>query len=328
MTLRNTQRRWYAAPLLEPLSHLANADFFYQRECTRIVRETEEKAGEIQNRKRDQVRAIHEKKAALNKQENRLSGLASQSGKQEEKLRQSSSDSSKAWEWIKKNQNRFQKQVYGPPLVECSVTSPQYADALESLLQRNDILAFTTQSREDFRTLQRVVYNELKLHDITIKTCSTPLSQLSHPMSDEELRALGFDGWASNYLAGPEPVIAMLCSENRLNHTPVMLRDISDEEYQRLESGSLATWVSGRQAYQVIRRREYGPGATSTRVRQLRKARSWTDQPVDNNTTREIEAEIERIKGELLELNAKAEEDRAQLSRLQEENLRAKKERV
>lgn len=172
------------------------------------------------------------------------------------------------------------------------------------------------------------MYNDLKLHDITIKTCSTPLSQLSPPMSNEELRALGFDGWASSYLAGPEPVIAMLCSENRLNHTPVMLRDISDEEYQRLESGSLATWVSGRQTYQVIRRREYGPGATSTRVRQLRKARSWTDQPVDTNTTREIEAEIEKIKGELREVVAKAEENKAQLGRLQEENLRAKKEKV
>lgn len=292
------------------------------------MRDAEEKATEIQNRKREQVRDFQAKKADLNRDENRLRGLASQSGKQEEKLRQWSYDSFKAWEWIKTNQNRFQKHVYGPPLVECSVTNPQYADALESLLQRNDFLAFTTQSREDFRTLQRIVYNDLKLHDITIKTCSTPLSQLSPPMSDGELQALGFDGWASNYLAGPEPVIAMLCSENRLNHTPVMLRDISDEEYQRLESGSIATWVSGRQAYQVIRRREYGPGATSTRVRQLRKARSWTDQPVDTNTTREIEGRIEEVKRELRELQAKAEEDKAQLGRLQEEHEKAKNEKV
>lgn len=239
-----------------------------------------------------------------------------------------SRDSHQAWKWIKDNQNRFEKRVYGPPMVECSVTNPQYADAIESLLQRNEFVAFTTQSREDFRTLQKALYNELKLHDVTIKTCSIALSELRSPMSDEDLRRFGFDGWARDFMTGPEQVLAMLCSENRLHQTPLVLRDISDDEYRKMESSQISSWVAGRQSYQVIRRREYGPGATSTKVRQLRKARVWTDQPIDASRGRELENKISQTQQAMNSIVAMAEEDKNALGQLHEERNNAAREKV
>ncbi|KAL1960517.1 hypothetical protein VTO42DRAFT_7816 [Malbranchea cinnamomea] len=297
------------------------------RDCTRRMREMRAKAEEVQSRKRDHIRVFQEKNNSLAKFQEQLRSLHSQTGLQEEKLKRMSQDTLEAWNWIKEHQDRFENRVYGPPLVECSVTHPQYADALESLMQRNDFLAFTTQSRSDFRTLQRILYNELRLHDVTIKTCSSPLSQFHPPVSNEELRALGFDGWARDYLTGPEPVLAMLCSENRLHQTPLVLRDISDDEYKTLENSSISTWVAGGQNYQVLRRREYGAGAISTRVRPLRPARAWTDQPIDAETIRELEGKIDQAKREMQAIQAKMEEDRVVLGQLKEERDRAEEEK-
>lgn len=237
-------------------------------------------------------------------------------------------DSYKAWDWIKKNQDKFEKHVFGPPAVECSVKDPKYANAVESLMQRNDFTAFTTQTRADFRTLQRVLNSEMKLHDITIKTCTLSLSSLNPPVPDNQLRELGFDGWAKDFITGPEPVLAMLCSENRFHQTPVVLRDFSDEEYRMMENSPISTWVTGKQSYQVIRRREYGPSATSTRVRQLRPARVWTDQPVDSSAQRELERQINEYKHDLETVQATIDEEKATLNRLEEEHSAVMKEKV
>ncbi|OAL75519.1 hypothetical protein A7D00_1118 [Trichophyton violaceum] len=290
------------------------------RDCVRRIREVEEKAREIQARKSDTVRKVEIHKKKIANAEQRLIDLKSQSGQQEEKLKRLSDHSSKAWEWIKQNQDKFDKHVYGPPIVECSVKDPRYASAAESLLQRNDFIAFTTQSREDFRKLQRFLNQELGLHDISIKTCTVSLSSMSPPVTDEELCSLRFDGWAKDYLEGPEPVLAMLCSENRFHQTAVTLRDISDEEYRKLERGTITTWVAGKQAYQVIRRREYGPSATTTRVRQLWPARIWTDTLVDSSSTeRDLMNCISEWKQELSEIIASGEEERSTLQRLKGE---------
>ncbi|EDN08568.1 hypothetical protein HCAG_05067 [Histoplasma mississippiense (nom. inval.)] len=122
---------------------------------------------------------------------------------------------------------------------------------------------------------------------------------LQAPITDEELHSLGFDCWAKDLLSGPEPVVAMLCSENRLNRTPIARRDITDDEYTRMTNSPISSWVTGRQSYQVTRRREYGPSAISTRVRQLKPAQFWTNQPADLSARSIIENKIKELQKEV-----------------------------
>jgi len=224
--------------------------------------------------------------------EGQLKNLESATGQQEIKLEKASPDTLKAYRWLLENEDRFEKQVFGPPIVTCSITDPKFAEAVESLFQKNDFTTFTTQTRNDFRTLQRELLGTMKLHDISIRTCSLPLDGMTAPMPNDQLRQLGFDGWAKDFLTGPDPVLAMLCSEKNLHATPVGLHDISEEAFNRLEDGPLSSWVSGKNSYQVTRRREYGPGAKSTRVRQVQPAKVWTSQPVDQNLKRDLEEKI------------------------------------
>jgi hypothetical protein len=229
--------------------------------------------------------------------------------------------------WLLDNKDKFEKEVFGPPIVTCSVTDPKYANAVESLLQKTDFTAFTVQNRNDFRTMQRVAIKEMGLHDITIKTSSAPLSAMRSPIADGELRRLGFDGWAKDFVTGPEPIIASLCSENRLHQTPVSLQDIPDETYNELENAEaspISSWVSGKHSYQITRRREYN--AKSTRVRQVRPAQAWTSQPVDASLKQQhreailsYNREISEIQEELNSEKEKANEIGKALQRLNDE---------
>lgn len=292
------------------------------------MRDSQNQTAEIRERRRPYFEQLNEKKERIRQQEQHLGSLDSQRGRQEQKLKGGSPDSYRAYTWIQDNQDKFEKEVFGPPIVSCSVKDPKYADAIESLFQKNDFMSFTTQSRNDFRTLQKILLGEMKLFDISIRTCSAPLEAFPPPISDHELKGLGFDGWAKDFLSGPEPVLAMLCSENRLHRTPIVLRDISDEEFSKLENGSLNSWVAGKRSYQVNRRREYGPNATSTRVRQVRPARVWTSQPVDASAKAELEQSIRILREELREVQEALDADKAEFARLKEAHDASQQARV
>ncbi|KAL5339623.1 hypothetical protein BJX70DRAFT_363462 [Aspergillus crustosus] len=298
------------------------------REKRREIRDIEERGQGVRNRRRPLLEEQAKKVEGLKQAEQQLRGLDSQVGRQEKKLHDASPESLKAYRWLLNNQDKFEKEVFGPPIVTCSINDPRYADHVESLLQKTDFTAFTVQTRNDFRTLQRNLIGQQKLHDIAIRTSSQALDSLRSPMSGDELRNLGFQGWAKDFINGPEPVLAVLCSENRLHQTPISLGDISDETYSTLErSNSVSSWVAGKQTYQIIRRREYGPGATSTRVRQVRPARIWTSQPVDVLAKGELEQTIGALKEEKAAIDEKIEADRARLAELGKEHERVTEER-
>ncbi|KNG86566.1 structural maintenance of chromosomes 5 smc5 [Aspergillus nomiae NRRL 13137] len=307
-----------------------DADWYNEkiREKRRQMRETEEKANEIKDRRRPLFEALKEKTDKVKESEQHLQRLDSQSGRQEEKLKQLSYETYKAYQWIQQNQDKFEKEVFGPPVVTCSVKDAKYADALESLFQRTDLMAFTVQCRNDFRTLQRELNIGQKLHDISIRTSSVPLERFRPPMSEDEVRSLGFDGWAKDLINGPDPVIASLCSENRLNQTPIGHRDITDEEFRRMEQGSISSWVAGKKSYTISRRKEYGPNATSTRVRQVRPARVWTSQPMDASAKQDLVQNIQALKEEVRELQEKIDMERANLVQLGHDHDECERERL
>lgn len=257
-----------------------------------------------------------------------LQNLDSVSGRQETLLQKISPDSFKAYKWLLENQNKFEKEVFGPPIVTCSVKDPEYADAVESLMQKNDFTSFTVQSREDFKTLQRALSMEMKLSDITIRTCSASLERFQPSLPHEEIRQFGFDSWAKDFLEGPEPVLAVFCSENRLHQTPVGLRDISDDEYNRIAQGNISSWVSGKHAYQITRRREYGPDAVSTRTRPVRRAQVWTSQPVEASTKRELQQNVDILRDECREIEDRTEASKARLTQMGKEHNETQHEKV
>jgi structural maintenance of chromosomes protein 5 len=289
-------------------------------------REIEDKGREITEQAQTLRAQGLRKKEAAEEVHKRLAGLETQSGQQENKLQQLSRDTYQAWQWIKENQDKFEQRVYGPPIVECSLKDPRHADSIEILFQNTDFLFITCQSNNDYRTLQQKLNYDMRLHAVSIRTCSTPLNNFRNPLSAEQLRDLGLDDWAIDHFNGPEPVLAMLCEGKFLHATAIGHCDISDDQLKRITDSPIAGAVAGKYSYRFSRRREYGAAGTSTAAREIRPARVWTNQPVDmgakaalQRELNEHKSDLETIKNELNQLGAEKKELGAEAKQIADE---------
>ena len=290
-----------------------------QREQQHLHREKELEAASVGDEAQQiyaQANGIRDQLARL---QNSLQGLESQQGKLLNQLRRTNPDVARGWDWLKDHQADFDKEVFGPPMLTCSVKDNRYTDLVQSMLQADDFLCFTAQTKEDHKKLSDQFYKTMGL-SVTIRSCFTSFGSFRPPLPKEELTGLGFDGYVIDYVEGPEPVLAMLCSEKRLHMSAVALKDIADEQFDRIERAeNLTQFAAGRQLYRITRRREYGPGAISTRVTQFAKGRFWTNQPVDMTEKTELQRKIDELKAQRSELKEEYDAKQAQQSELDAE---------
>jgi structural maintenance of chromosomes protein 5 len=280
---------------------------------------TTQRAKEHRGRQIDsEMRGVSEEITALKQQgvvkrrqveegERELEDLNSQAGQQATKLKSHSADTAQAWNWIQKHMDQFEKHIHGPPMVECSVKDARYVDAMEAIFQKSDLLSITAQTRADFKKLSDLLYRNMKLADINIKCQTTSLAQEMQRrpnISEQQMKQCGLDGWALDFIEGPEPVLAMLCSSANLQAVGIALQDVSEAQYNLIMENRIGSWASGRLVYKITRRAEYGTGATSTTTRAIRRAQVWTDQPVDAGARRDVEEKIEAFRNEFEDMKA------------------------
>lgn len=290
-----------------------------QREQERAVEGFKKKVVDLQKSQEEMTRRGRERRERIEQAEHDLAHLESQAGQQSQKLFKFSRDTSKLWEWVQKNQGEFEKPIFGPPVVECSVADPRYVDMIESLFQKNIFLSFTAQTNSDFKKLQHQAHDVMNLSEVNIKVMPSGLSAFAPPIGPDELRRYGFQGWAIDYLRGPEPVLAMLCYDLRLHRTAVMFKDTTQQQFEQLQNSPIDSWLTSKSSYNIVRRREYGPSATSTRVREVRRATVWTDQPVDLAAKRELQENIHGWGEEVVAFQAKNAESQAEIVRVRDE---------
>jgi hypothetical protein len=217
-------------------------------------------------------------------------------------MKKSFPEVARAWEWIQENQGEFEQEVFGPPMVTCSVKDERYSDQIQSLLQRDDFTCFTTQNRNDFKKLSDQLFRVMSL-TLPVRSCATPLSSYRPPADGKEVASLGLDGFAIDFLEGPAPVLAMLCAEKRLHQSGVTLQDQDDAQYDALvNSGKIGQWAAGKQSFTVRRRREYGPQAMTTITKTIQPGYFWTSQPIDAQEKAELNRQLSEARSERNEL--------------------------
>ena len=172
-------------------------------------------------------------------------------------------------------------------------------DLVEALFQRTLFLSFTVQTKNDFKKLSDIAHEHLGLSEVNIKTMPVGLDHFRTSFGKEDMKRFGFDGWALDYINAPEPVLAMLCSEIRIYETGISMYDTNPEQFQMLQDSTISSWVTRKSNYRMTRRREYGPGAVSTQVRNVRPASIWTDQPVDLTAKGEAQDIIRDLRKEI-----------------------------
>jgi hypothetical protein len=268
--------------------------------------------------------------------EREIAQAQTQEGQQLKRIESLSSDTAKAWKWIQEHRAEFEQEVYAPALISCSIKDPKYIPAIEAILDQKNLLAITTQTPKDFEKLSRKLFGSpndgsMGLAHVTIRSVQDDeFAQVKYPpMSVEEARKCGLDGWALDYIDGPEPVLAMLCGGAKVNSAGVSLKDVTESQHEMLVQGPCNSWVAGRTSYRVTNRKEYGPSATSTTTKMFPETpRFWTDRPVDTSANRELQAKIDECQSVFNDLKNQIMPLRARLELLKGERTQTKEDIV
>lgn len=243
-------------------------------------------------------------RSELEKLRSDLESLQTQEGQKLNFMKRNFPDLAAGWEWIQQHQGEFEQEVFGPPMISCSIKDERYSDQVQALLRDDDFTCFTAQNIKDHKKLSHQFYKVMSL-SVVIRTCSSSLENVERQVSTEQAKSLGLDGFAIDFLDGPSPVLAMFCNERGLHRSGVALEDHSDAQYDQLvQSGAVMQWAAGKQSYIVRRRREYGPQAMTTVTRSIHKGRFWNSQPVDTQERTELERRIEEKHDERREMKA------------------------
>lgn len=217
-------------------------------------------------------------------------------------LRRINPEIAKAYDWLQENKSEFEKEVFGPPMLNCSVKDKRYFDQVQVALQSDDFLCFTAQTRNDHKKLTDHFFKKLSVA-AAVRTIMTDLSAFRPSIPQANLKEMGLDGYALDFLEGPAPVLAMLCSEKKIHLTGVALREMSDEQYQAISDDErINSFATGKTYYRITRRREYGPGATSTISKTIQRGRFWSDEPIDAAAKAELEQRRTELQEEVNEL--------------------------
>lgn len=258
-----------------------------------------------------------------------LKNLDSQEGQRLQLLRKLDSDAHAAYKWLQDHRDDFEKEVFGPPMLACSVKDKRYSDQVQSVLSKDDFLCFTAQTKNDHKKLTDQFYNQQKLA-VAVRTITTDLSSFRPPIPREQLvEQFGLDGFALDYIDGPSPVLAMLCSDKKLHLTGVSLKEIDERQHDKLTNGgTINTFATGKTFNRVTRRKEYGPGATSTLTRMIQPGRFWTDEPVDGSVKVGLQQQLQKYETEIAELREQLDELKAKKEALDQQSHDADAEKV
>ncbi|TRX98403.1 hypothetical protein FHL15_000477 [Xylaria flabelliformis] len=306
---------------------------FVPAEWNTRIRKIESGFREIEAEKRtlndrfDELKGLNAtKKTALDNLQREFANLDSQQGKKLAQLRSVHADAAKGWEWLQDNQDQFEKEVFGPPMLSCSITDNNYSDQVQSLLNQDDFICFICQTPSDHKKLSNQFYGQMAI-SVPIRTCANEFASFRPAIPRDQLRELGLDAYAIDFLEGPEPVLAMLCGEKKLHISGVARQDISNVQYEQVMAAErIPAWAAGKRIYRVARRREYGPSATSTSTRSIMPGRFWTDQPVDERERVDLEQRIEAVQQEMSTLRQEGLSIREKRKSLEDREDEAQKE--
>ncbi|TQV93111.1 hypothetical protein V2A60_003579 [Cordyceps javanica] len=241
-----------------------------------------------------------------------LASLDTQEGQQLNMMKKNFPEVARGWEWIQEHMGEFEKEVFGPPMLCCSIKDERYSNQVQSLLQMDDFTCFTVQTRSDFKKLSDQLYRVMSL-SVVIRSSIHSLNNFQPPLSREDAVKLNLDGFAVDYLEGPDPVIAMLCSEKRIHQSGLTLQEHDNAQYNKLaNSGNVTQWAAGRHLFTLRRRKEYGGKAMTAISKFINPGRFWTSQTVDVQEKAELtrqlaaaEAEFQTLKQQNTEILAK-----------------------
>ncbi|KAJ7773680.1 hypothetical protein DFH07DRAFT_801525 [Mycena maculata] len=230
--------------------------------------------------------------------------------------------------WLRDNKDKFKMEVFEPPALSVRVPQHNYADAVEDSFNGNQMQMFVCQCKEDYDTLNYHINDNPGLgRKAKVPTWFRPGTEadlVGPPMSREELKTRGFDGYAIEYVHCPDGMRWYLQRELNMHRTAISLRGIRElqgaiDALARPGPNGRTTktsFIEGTTVHEVGRSR-YGQRAITASANDLGKARNFSGKAQVNPAEKQrIDDILARCKQEAAEIQEEERELGAERRRL------------
>eukprot|EP01018_Ginkgo_biloba_P038498 Gb_33241 [translate_table: standard] len=263
------------------------------------IRELEISASEKRSQKKEKGYFVDQERSTLNRCINRLKDIENTNVR----LMQALKDSGvrqifEAVEWVKNHCNDFKKKVYGPVLLEVSVSDKRHTTYLEGHVPGYIWKSFITQDSDDRDLLVR----NLKPFDIPVLNYTGNREMRKAPMEvSDEMRKLGISSRLDQIFEAPSAVKEVLISQAILDHSFIGSEETNRRADEANRLGVMDLWTPENHYRWSVSR--YG-GHVSASVNAVHPSRLFAS----NVDMKEVE-ELNRRKRETEENIAKLDED-------------------
>jgi structural maintenance of chromosomes protein 5 len=240
------------------------------------------------------------RKGVIAEKDAQLKAFDTQAGQRQSVLQNLSRDTAKAWQWIQANRTLFEKPIFGPPAVECTVPNKAMVKAVESILQDSDYRVIIAQTQNDYKMLQQKLVKDLRLHQVSLRLrLEDDLHRYQRPYSEEQLRQFGLDSYVLDHIEGPGTILALLCAEKNLHRSAIAKRRLTSEQHNSLLQSNIAAYYADGQVHNFRRRPELGPDVAMSASHVAKQPKAWTDKPLDLGRKANLQRELAEARGEL-----------------------------
>ncbi|TPX47373.1 hypothetical protein SeLEV6574_g02703 [Synchytrium endobioticum] len=224
-----------------------------------------------------------------------MSGLANAELQKEKKFLENpftGRNYTNAVRWIKENRQHFVGKVYLPAILEIKVSDANLAKQVEAALPPGLRSTIIASDPSDFALISKhFAQNEWR---VNIAEITQPMrsADFRPPRSQEELRELGFLGYVTDFIEGPDDVILFLCAKADIHRKPIARMDADiRKDMETVRSLGFSNWFTSETSFVV--RGAYG--MTNIISNSVYPAQLLS-YDVDNEERSRIQTDINRLK--------------------------------
>ncbi|KAI0058575.1 P-loop containing nucleoside triphosphate hydrolase protein [Artomyces pyxidatus] len=216
-----------------------------------------------------------------------------------ESLRRFDRDCAEIIVWLRENRSRFRMEIIEPAIVSVNVPDRRFANAVEACFNGSQLRTFVAQCEEDYQLLNRLFVDthEAMGRKMSMTSWFRPGNENNvapPPMSVEEMKELGFDGYAIDYVDCPAGLRSYLMRELNLHRTAIGLNPGRIDPARAMaavgRSGG-ASYVIGM-TMNTVMRSKYGRQLAQNHTRDIQNARNFVGPTVDPTAKRSIQERV------------------------------------
>ncbi|KAI0030174.1 P-loop containing nucleoside triphosphate hydrolase protein [Vararia minispora EC-137] len=289
------------------------------RQVNQLSQGMRSKQIDLQDRQRANVEVTSQARQEFNAAQTAMAQLEDEAHRKLDNYARFDPDGAAVVRWLRENRGRFRMPVIEPPALSVTVPNRAYADAIEACFNSFQIRTFVAQCEEDYQLLNRLAVDTTEAIGRRARISTWfrgDADRGTPPMTEDEMRQLGFDGYAIDFIDCPEGLKTFLQAECRLHRTAIGLsfqRVNGNKAMEIVGNSGGGTFIVGRTQNQVTRS-AYGRRLAQNLTREILPARAFVGSTVDHARRQQIQETIMEARSRLethdMEAAVLADEDR------------------